>query len=254
MRTAVSFHGPWVDTVGAQRVVRDGYLLERKTMLRPICSVAARATSQLCTRLLFTRLLLVGVCLVLATHPAVAREPTPYADPLAREVLSGTCAGCHGANGATRGDAPAIGGLSESYLYNTMVNYKTGARHSTVMGRIARGYTDEQLRVIAAYFSAQPFGAPRAQPEVDLIVRGSRLHRGLDCVACHGPRGIAPLVYPEFPRLAGQPQAYLRMTLEGYADPEFPIPPSAQVMRTLLEDLEPRDLDALAAFYASQKL
>jgi cytochrome c553 len=37
-----------------------------------------------------------------------------------------------------------------------MAAYKSGALAATVMHQIAKGYTDEQIRQLAAYFAAQP--------------------------------------------------------------------------------------------------
>jgi cytochrome c553 len=44
-------------------------------------------------------------------------------------------------------------------LLALMADFKSGAEPATVMHQIARGYSDAQLRLIAAYFAARK--APR---------------------------------------------------------------------------------------------
>lgn len=77
------------------------------------------------------------------------------ADLLGQRYAS-TCANCHGTNGAVRGDVvPALAGLSKDYIVNTMKEFKQGKRQATVMHQIAKGYSDEQIAMLAAYFSTQ---------------------------------------------------------------------------------------------------
>jgi cytochrome c553 len=39
-----------------------------------------------------------------------------------------------------------------------MKQFKTGVRPSTLMGQLAKGYTDGEINLIAAFFSAQQAG------------------------------------------------------------------------------------------------
>ena len=41
-------------------------------------------------------------------------------------------------------------------LLQTIKDFKSGAKPATIMHQIAKGYTDDQLKLIAAYFAAQP--------------------------------------------------------------------------------------------------
>ena len=71
--------------------------------------------------------------------------------------LAATCAACHGTDGATQGKAlPPLAGQPQAALAASLAAYKAGTREATIMQQIARGYTDEQLAAIAAYFAAQP--------------------------------------------------------------------------------------------------
>ena len=70
-------------------------------------------------------------------------------------MLSASCEGCHGTNGNSPGSMPAISGKSAEYLRITLENFRCGETESTVMGRQAKGYTDEEILLIAEYFASQ---------------------------------------------------------------------------------------------------
>ncbi|MTV39954.1 c-type cytochrome [Duganella radicis] len=87
-----------------------------------------------------------------AIAPAIAI--TPVIAPAAR--LAATCAACHGTAGDTRGGTlPRLAGQSQQALTASLQAFKTGKRESTIMSQIAKGYTDEQIAQLAAYFAAQ---------------------------------------------------------------------------------------------------
>jgi cytochrome c553 len=71
-------------------------------------------------------------------------------------MLADTCAGCHGTDGASTGPAtPSIAGNSEIYTVDTMMAFKSGERPSTVMGRIAKGYSEEEFKLMGSYFAGR---------------------------------------------------------------------------------------------------
>lgn len=70
--------------------------------------------------------------------------------------LAATCASCHGTNGQARGDMKPLAGMAAQQLMQAFAEFKRGARPVTVMHQIARGYTEEQIGLIAGYFAAQP--------------------------------------------------------------------------------------------------
>jgi len=70
--------------------------------------------------------------------------------------LAATCAACHGTAGHTQGSTlPALAGQSQQALSASLHAFKAGKRESTIMTQIAKGYTDEQIELLAAYFAAQ---------------------------------------------------------------------------------------------------
>jgi sulfide dehydrogenase cytochrome subunit len=165
--------------------------------------------------------------------------------------LSAPCAGCHGTAGASAGQAPVIGGLSKTYLKASMVNYKNDSRYSTVMSRVAKGYSDEQIDAIADYFAQQPWVNGEQEIDAALAAKGKGLHSSKGCVGCHGANGISAT--PTVPRLAGQYADYLVYQMRDYANADLAIPASAMPMRGILQGLSDQELEALAHFYASQQ-
>jgi cytochrome subunit of sulfide dehydrogenase len=78
------------------------------------------------------------------------------ADPRAAS-LAATCASCHGTDGrsATK-EVPSLAGLPKEHIVSQMKAFKDGSRPATVMHQLAKGYTDQQVETLAAYFAAQP--------------------------------------------------------------------------------------------------
>ncbi|MCW2306548.1 c-type cytochrome [Rhodobium gokarnense] len=126
---------------------------------------------------------------------------------LEASMLANTCNGCHGPNGTSYGPAaPTIGGTNAAYMFETMVAFREGERPSTIMQRIAKGYSDEELKLIADYFAKQPFGRVVDQnTDPDLVARGKQIYDNL-CEDCHEDEGMSAIDYPA---LAGQMMPYL---------------------------------------------
>jgi sulfide dehydrogenase cytochrome subunit len=75
------------------------------------------------------------------------------ADPNLGRNLAAACANCHGT--ASEQGMPSLAGRARADLAQQMQDFKTGKRPATIMHQLARGYTDEQIEALAAYFSAQ---------------------------------------------------------------------------------------------------
>jgi len=70
------------------------------------------------------------------------------------------CEACHGANGASpiMDTYPKLNGQNKGYLISALKDYKAGKRtgaFSAVMSSQASSLTDEEMEMLAAYFSAQ---------------------------------------------------------------------------------------------------
>ncbi len=91
-----------------------------------------------------------AVLLLAATAGAAAAQDMT----LARN-LAATCANCHGTNGNARGDMKPLAGVAADKIIAMLADYKAGNQPATIMHQIAKGYTDDQIKLIAAYFAAQ---------------------------------------------------------------------------------------------------
>jgi cytochrome subunit of sulfide dehydrogenase len=83
------------------------------------------------------------------TTPALAQDTQ-----LARN-LAATCANCHGTNGNARGEMKPLAGVPAEKIIAMMADFKSGNLPATIMHQISKGYTDEQIKLIAGYFAAQ---------------------------------------------------------------------------------------------------
>jgi len=93
-----------------------------------------------------------------ATFAATMIAASPWA--IAQDVnlarnLAATCANCHGTNGNARGDMKPLAGMAAGRIVAALADFKSGAQPATIMHQIAKGYTDEQIKLIADYMAAQ---------------------------------------------------------------------------------------------------
>jgi cytochrome subunit of sulfide dehydrogenase len=48
-----------------------------------------------------------------------------------------------------------LAGKSKSYIVEQMAAFKSGTRQATIMHQISKGYSDDQIALMAEYFSKQ---------------------------------------------------------------------------------------------------
>jgi sulfide dehydrogenase cytochrome subunit len=78
------------------------------------------------------------------------------ADELSRgAMLTAACESCHGTNGNSPGSIPSISDRSADDILAALTGFRTGERTATIMDRHVRGYTDEELRLIAEHLALQ---------------------------------------------------------------------------------------------------
>lgn len=70
-------------------------------------------------------------------------------------VMADACGGCHGTDGQSVGAMPSFIGKDAATLEKFLIEYKTGKREATVMDRITKGYSDEQLKAISAFYASR---------------------------------------------------------------------------------------------------
>ncbi len=73
---------------------------------------------------------------------------------LARNMAS-ACASCHGTNGNSVGGMDPLAGMPKDELIKKMNDFRSGAKPATVMHQLSKGYTDQQVEMIANYYAAQ---------------------------------------------------------------------------------------------------
>lgn len=66
-----------------------------------------------------------------------------------------SCSGCHAANAKVETPVPPLKGRSQADIADAMIDYKSGKRSGTIMDRIAKGFSDEEIRAIAAWYAGQ---------------------------------------------------------------------------------------------------
>jgi sulfide dehydrogenase cytochrome subunit len=66
-----------------------------------------------------------------------------------------SCSGCHPAGRWVDTTVPRLAGRNPADLVAAMEGFKSGQLASTVMGRIAKGFSDEEIKAIAAWYGAQ---------------------------------------------------------------------------------------------------
>ncbi|EWY37651.1 hypothetical protein N825_16500 [Skermanella stibiiresistens SB22] len=92
------------------------------------------------------RRLAILACVMVAATPIVhAAEAPPGAS---------ACSGCHAPRGGASGGIPPIAAKSADEITATMLAYQAGEGEPTVMNRIAKGFTEPEIRAIAAWLVA----------------------------------------------------------------------------------------------------
>lgn len=84
-----------------------------------------------------------------------AETNAPPAAPASFPYFVGNCFNCHGTEGRVNSAIPSIAGRDKAYLEETLKAYKAGTKQATIMHQLAKGYTDEEIAVLADYFSRQ---------------------------------------------------------------------------------------------------
>jgi cytochrome c553 len=191
-----------------------------------------------------------------AIAPALAAaEGTPAVrgDPAkAQAIVDGVCAACHGTDGNSPISAnPNLAGQHARYLYKQLADYKGGRRKNLIMGGIVATLSDDDMRNLAAYFSAK-MPKPGGAKDGALAATGQKLYRGGDsatgvpaCSACHSPDGAG--IPAQYPRLAGQHDDYTMAQLQSFRTGERSNDPNA-MMRTISARLSDKEMAAVAEY------
>lgn len=77
---------------------------------------------------------------------AAGSQPAPLA--------AYSCGGCHGVGSRGAGDIAALAGRPKEEIVSAMAAFRSGERQGTIMGRIARGYSEAEIAAIATSLAA----------------------------------------------------------------------------------------------------
>ena len=70
-------------------------------------------------------------------------------------VWAAACANCHGTEGRALQGMEALAGKDKDEMLQKLLDFKNGRKPATIMHQLSKGYTEEQLAQISAYFAAQ---------------------------------------------------------------------------------------------------
>jgi cytochrome c553 len=155
---------------------------------------------------------LYGIAIILS---ALAIVPAHAADPAAGKDKAEVCAGCHGEAGISQTEnIPSLAGQPDQFIQWQLVFFRGGSRKNEQMQPIVEKISNEDIRILGAYFAALPppkASAPDDNP--DLSKKGAQAAAGRRCASCHtdsyaGTKAVA--------RIAGQREEYLVKSLHDY--------------------------------------
>jgi sulfide dehydrogenase cytochrome subunit len=86
---------------------------------------------------------------------AALAQQTADTDTRSAALLASNCANCHGTLGNAQGAMPSLAGQQRTYIVEQMRAFRDGKRPATIMHQLAKGYTDQQIELIAEFFSRQ---------------------------------------------------------------------------------------------------
>lgn len=157
------------------------------------------------------------------------------------------CGYCHGENGNSKRDyIPNLASQNPVYLFRQFEKFANGERKDYVMSELAKVLTLDDRINIAIYFSQQKVD-PKPSVNPALEEEGAKLFNRV-CFSCHGRNGQG---MEEMPRLAGQPESYIKHSLNLFRsnDPSRANSP----MMGIAAMLSDKDIDAVAAYLQQLK-
>ncbi|SCZ60143.1 c-type cytochrome [Thiohalomonas denitrificans] len=187
------------------------------------------------------RYLLLAV-LALLSGAAFAAGPSASA-------LAFTCAGCHGTDGSSVGpSSPSIAGMDPEVFIDMMQAYRADQHNATIMNRIAKAYSDEQIEDMAWFFARQRLNTGPQPHDEALAAKGARLHER-HCEKCHEEGGRPG----DAGTLAAQWMPYLEFTMSDFlaGKREWPRKMERKVDAAIAEEGE-QAVPALIHYYGSQ--
>jgi cytochrome c553 len=159
------------------------------------------------------------------------------------KAIAAACAKCHGEDGnSTIPGTPSLAGQQPHYLVAAIQEYHQGDRAKDAMRSSLRDADTLELESLALYFASQT-PVKRAAPTHGDAAAGEPATAL--CGGCHGSHGVS--VDAATPSLAGQDAQYLVKAIKSYRTTR-----KNWGMQRYVAGLGDKDIDNIAAFYASQ--
>lgn len=160
------------------------------------------------------------------------------------KTLAVACAKCHGEDGNSKTPGtPTLAGQQPHYLVAAIQEYHRGDRNIGMMKSMMRDSDKLDLESMALYFASQT-PVQRATPARGDPGAGEPL--SAMCGGCHGAHGVS--IDAATPNLAGQDAPYLVNSIKAYRTSR-----KNWGMQRYVAGLSDKDIDNIAAFYATQK-
>jgi cytochrome c553 len=181
---------------------------------------------------------------------AAASGPATAAGGAYAQRFASLCAACHGANG--RSDmpgTPVLAGQHSFYAITQLFLFREGRRSNEAMTAVAKTLKDDDLRGFSEFIGTLPpvpAPAPAAPPDAARMAKGQALAQQHKCVFCHGADFDGG---QQVPRIAGQREDYLQMSLRGFKTGTRA--GYTQAMPEAVSQIPMEDLDTLA-YYAAR--
>jgi len=86
---------------------------------------------------------------------AIAASSAPVLAASLPPPGAASCSGCHSAGATSASSVLRLYGRDAGDITTAMAGFRDGSRPATVMNRIAKGFSDDELRAIAAWLAAQ---------------------------------------------------------------------------------------------------
>ncbi len=96
---------------------------------------------------------LASLAVASAVVPGTAAQAATAVSKEAAAIMAQNCYTCHGPKGVSPGTIPSLHNLTAKNIAEQLKAFKDGTRPSTVMGRHAKGYSDEQIEALAEYIA-----------------------------------------------------------------------------------------------------
>ncbi len=190
-----------------------------------------------------------------AAEAPAAAAPAKVAKP---DLVKGgasfaaVCVACHGADGNSGSpENPKLAQQHPEYLVKQLQEFKAGKRKSPVMQGFASALSDDDMKNIAYWVTANK-AKPGFAKDKELVSLGERIYRGgvqdrqiAACAGCHSPTGAG--IPSQYPRLSGQHAQYTAAQLTAFRDG---VRKNSLPMSQVAAKLNDREIRALADYIA----